>query len=187
MAESKQAKIITQESKHDNLLQEEDQFPDEIVGECQWPLELGPRKGQACGKKTFDGKDLCSTHQVQEARRKEKEEKQKGKVFSSIERSDVPLISLQQSPPKTQQLPQYQPQFQAPPPQPQQFQHYQPPQQYQPPQHYNNRRRRHRRQPESDDEEEESLLTFSEMLRLLQLFSTTMTQLSQNRNDNNYE
>lgn len=199
MAETKVPKIIIQESKSNDLLREEDQFPDEIVGECEWPLVSGPRKGQPCNAKTFDGNIYCTTHQVADTRRKEKEEKQKGKVYSNLEKSDIPLIPLTKqynSPPQPQfnfpqqnpfQMPQFNfPQYQQPvPPAPQ------PQPQERAPYIHNTRKKSRtplfRSRLMFEDEEEESLLSFSEMYKVMELFSNTMIQMSNSRNDNNYE
>jgi hypothetical protein len=107
-------KLVPQENK-DEIGTEP--FPEEEVFPCLWILESGPRKGQQCNKKAFEGKDFCNAHEVASIRKEIKEEKkstQKGIVTGSIElpsANTVPMLNV----PKT--LPPVRPQTYSPPPQ----------------------------------------------------------------------
>ncbi len=66
---------VPQESKTD-ILQSGPSAPFQHAAQlpCTWILEKQERKGQPCGKPTFNGDKYCTPHQIKASRRESKEE-----------------------------------------------------------------------------------------------------------------
>lgn len=84
---------VPQESK--SALLQNHFYPPEKTTRCPWINEKGPNTGQPCGRKTFNGEQFCSAHQIVATRRE-------GKVESSIQTADfppeVPILPLPSTP-----------------------------------------------------------------------------------------
>ena len=101
---SSNLEIIKQESKSDLLMPGPMPHEEMKIGKCPYPMSRGGREGQPCNEKTFDGEELCSTHQAFVARKKARDasrpyipgEAKEINVQVRASQPDLPLISVVQ-------------------------------------------------------------------------------------------
>lgn len=88
--------IVKQESKSDLLMPGPMPHEEMKIGRCPYPLSRGSREGQPCNEKTFDGEELCSTHQILVAKSKSKNEVPVREIFVSANVSEpqAPIINV---------------------------------------------------------------------------------------------